>query len=172
MHGVIGSEKLRFFSDAKVQAALKRGGFEFSHAEDGIRDYKVTGVQTCALPIYPTRNDLLRDWGGRGGVRHLRRDWRRAVKRRVPPSLGAGTRVAGPRSRQDPVSARRLEGRPGVRLATEHFYQHVLEVRQHRQRPKPWIVLKGRRAEKPLCNDVVYGSQRVRMRSVVGQLTC
>src|SRR6266566_6524556 len=23
----------------------------FFHAEDGIRDYKVTGVQTCALPI-------------------------------------------------------------------------------------------------------------------------
>src|SRR6478735_5951466 len=23
----------------------------FSQAEDGIRDYKVTGVQTCALPI-------------------------------------------------------------------------------------------------------------------------
>src|SRR5205807_7362713 len=22
-------------------------------AEDGIRDYKVTGVQTCALPIFP-----------------------------------------------------------------------------------------------------------------------
>src|ERR1039457_1715664 len=30
----------------------------FFQAEDGIRDYKVTGVQTCALPIYPvaTRN--------------------------------------------------------------------------------------------------------------------
>src|SRR5256885_10273121 len=25
----------------------------FFQAEDGIRDYKVTGVQTCALPIYP-----------------------------------------------------------------------------------------------------------------------
>src|SRR5688500_19335462 len=24
----------------------------FSQAEDGIRDYKVTGVQTCALPIW------------------------------------------------------------------------------------------------------------------------
>src|SRR2546426_4715710 len=24
----------------------------FFQAEDGIRDYKVTGVQTCALPIY------------------------------------------------------------------------------------------------------------------------
>src|SRR5256885_5632382 len=26
----------------------------FFQAEDGIRDYKVTGVQTCALPIYST----------------------------------------------------------------------------------------------------------------------
>src|SRR6266850_1889712 len=26
----------------------------FFQAEDGIRDYKVTGVQTCALPIFPT----------------------------------------------------------------------------------------------------------------------
>src|ERR1039457_5874945 len=27
----------------------------FFQAEDGIRDYKVTGVQTCALPIYKRR---------------------------------------------------------------------------------------------------------------------
>src|SRR5256885_12703298 len=27
----------------------------FFQAEDGIRDYKVTGVQTCALPIYRRR---------------------------------------------------------------------------------------------------------------------
>src|SRR5256885_11042469 len=26
----------------------------FFQAEDGIRDYKVTGVQTCALPIWST----------------------------------------------------------------------------------------------------------------------
>src|ERR1039457_5744617 len=26
--------------------------FSFFQAEDGIRDYKVTGVQTCALPIW------------------------------------------------------------------------------------------------------------------------
>src|SRR6266446_2357322 len=30
---------------------LERGLVFFFHAEDGIRDYKVTGVQTCALPI-------------------------------------------------------------------------------------------------------------------------
>src|SRR2546426_6682334 len=29
--------------------------FFFFQAEDGIRDYKVTGVQTCALPISPVR---------------------------------------------------------------------------------------------------------------------
>src|SRR5256885_11163119 len=32
--------------------------FFFFQAEDGIRDYKVTGVQTCALPIW-IRRDLL-----------------------------------------------------------------------------------------------------------------
>src|SRR5438034_11303319 len=29
--------------------------FFFFQAEDGIRDHCVTGVQTCALPIYPLR---------------------------------------------------------------------------------------------------------------------
>src|ERR1039457_7405085 len=34
--------------------------FFFFQAEDGIRDYKVTGVQTCALPIYlPERDDAI-----------------------------------------------------------------------------------------------------------------
>src|SRR5690606_39951531 len=28
----------------------------FFQAEDGIRDFHVTGVQTCALPISPVRN--------------------------------------------------------------------------------------------------------------------
>src|SRR5205807_6891703 len=33
--------------------------FFFFQAEDGIRDYKVTGVQTCALPIFaPLRGEL------------------------------------------------------------------------------------------------------------------
>src|SRR5256885_4482613 len=31
------------------------GPFFFFQAEDGIRDYKVTGVQTCALPISALR---------------------------------------------------------------------------------------------------------------------
>src|SRR5205807_6884802 len=35
--------------------AAQRLAFFFFQAEDGIRDYKVTGVQTCALPISPGR---------------------------------------------------------------------------------------------------------------------
>src|SRR2546426_12608209 len=34
--------------------------FFFFQAEDGIRDYKVTGVQTCALPI--CRQSAMRLW--------------------------------------------------------------------------------------------------------------
>src|SRR2546422_8372756 len=42
--------------------------FFFFQAEDGIRDVAVTGVQTCALPIFETL-------GGRhGGQEHERRD--------------------------------------------------------------------------------------------------
>src|SRR5256885_3765349 len=33
-------------------AVLCKSRFFFFQAEDGIRDYKVTGVQTCALPIF------------------------------------------------------------------------------------------------------------------------
>src|SRR2546426_1381320 len=38
--------------------------FFFFQAEDGIRDYKVTGVQTCALPISSRRRHtrLQGDW--------------------------------------------------------------------------------------------------------------
>src|SRR5256885_6330109 len=38
--------------------------FFFFQAEDGIRDYKVTGVQTCALPIFTVAAMML---GGCGG---------------------------------------------------------------------------------------------------------
>src|SRR5256885_4604014 len=41
--------------------------FFFFQAEDGIRDYKVTGVQTCALPIF----DGVVDEGKRAFCRSL-----------------------------------------------------------------------------------------------------
>src|SRR5205807_3156047 len=35
----------------------------FFQAEDGIRDYKVTGVQTCALPIWMTPEQARQRFG-------------------------------------------------------------------------------------------------------------
>src|SRR2546430_11489103 len=35
--------------------------FFFFQAEDGIRDLTVTGVQTCALPIWPIREAMTKD---------------------------------------------------------------------------------------------------------------
>src|SRR5256885_96215 len=39
-------------SDQEVSSNVDRVVYFFFQAEDGIRDYKVTGVQTCALPIF------------------------------------------------------------------------------------------------------------------------
>src|SRR5256885_11160660 len=45
-----GCARLKRTGDAKCRRRLLV--FFFFQAEDGIRDYKVTGVQTCALPIW------------------------------------------------------------------------------------------------------------------------
>src|SRR5215510_3868220 len=51
-------------AEESVITALQRTNF-FFQAEDGIRDGHVTGVQTCALPIYRRRRlDLLDRAGG------------------------------------------------------------------------------------------------------------
>src|SRR5438093_6237097 len=49
-----GGRKLLTFSDSRQAAAFFAPYVEtvfFFQAEDGIRDWSVTGVQTCALPI-------------------------------------------------------------------------------------------------------------------------
>src|SRR5689334_24690006 len=59
--------------------------FFFFQAEDGIRDGTVTGVQTCALPIFPSRVQGARSTGalhaGRevGGREALRESQERAA---------------------------------------------------------------------------------------------
>src|SRR2546421_8495559 len=42
--------------------------FFFFQAEDGIRDLIVTGVQTCALPIFNAENDCVFTGIGIGGI--------------------------------------------------------------------------------------------------------
>src|ERR1022692_5170183 len=45
--------------------------FFFFQAEDGIRDYKVTGVQTCALPIIRESVTISRGTTGGGGLTRI-----------------------------------------------------------------------------------------------------
>src|SRR5256885_4681808 len=70
--------------------------FFFFQAEDGIRDYKVTGVQTCALPIWRAddRPGPLQSPGGR-----LRRGDGRGGGgvARLPALAAAGSGGAAPR---------------------------------------------------------------------------
>src|SRR5256885_12250272 len=58
--------------------------FFFFQAEDGIRDYKVTGVQTCALPI--SRNFQLA-WVMRSSGEDNYRAWFSERLEETPPSL-------------------------------------------------------------------------------------
>src|SRR2546426_9325184 len=47
--------------------AKTANSFFFFQAEDGIRDYKVTGVQTCALPILSCE-DMAGQFAGQRGL--------------------------------------------------------------------------------------------------------
>src|SRR5688500_20178327 len=78
----------------------------FFQAEDGIRDYKVTGVQTCALPILIRR--LQRTWAGVGTIQ--------SHAKRVGQRAGARDRVHDSRlARQPGRQARRQIGRASCR---------------------------------------------------------
>src|SRR5438034_2663844 len=71
--------------------------FFFFQAEDGIRDHCVTGVQTCALPIFH-RRDAPRfsppsALEKRGGPRRIQRPRRRAL--RVSRSMRSEERRVG-----------------------------------------------------------------------------
>src|SRR5215213_8257718 len=75
--------------------------FFFFQAEDGIRDWSVTGVQTCALPICAERDSRARGGGddhadrnARDGVRTRNRESRLLPRRRRDPRAGTAGRGA------------------------------------------------------------------------------
>src|SRR5205807_7506419 len=91
----------------------------FFQAEDGIRDYKVTGVQTCALPIFVgtsrTRPPVLAE----GGCGHLLR----GLLRRPCPRLRQGGRT-GPARAYECVVLRDEPG-PGAEIGRASCRERV-----------------------------------------------
>src|SRR5205807_6332251 len=94
---------------------LKKMGSFFFLAEDGIRDYKVTGVQTCALPIF---------------VKHL-----------ALLLVLVGNRSAEP---LEPMSARacmkEARMRTAIALATAAFAVVGLEIGRASCRERVWVL--------------------------------
>src|SRR5256885_16681958 len=86
--------------------------FFFFQAEDGIRDYKVTGVQTCALPISaaprprPPAHALRPPWSPPRPVKTRCCSAPPRPARRAPPDHGQSAR---------PDSWRRLQSAPPCR---------------------------------------------------------
>src|SRR5690348_17554193 len=78
--------------------------FFFFQAEDGIRDGRVTGVQTCALPIFGLLGRQLRQRVLRNPERRTRLAQRAAQLRglghREPAVVGHDQRVRVPRSEE------------------------------------------------------------------------
>src|SRR5690606_41208051 len=75
--------------------------FFFFQAEDGIRDFHVTGVQTCALPIFGDHRPV----GLRGDLARVRgRAHRRcAMNRLAPAALALATMLAACSGEQPPL---------------------------------------------------------------------
>src|SRR2546426_8821196 len=83
--------------------------FFFFQAEDGIRDYKVTGVQTCALPIF-SRAICIVD--AHGTVRRANRVFAELIQ--VPVTAIPGRPWLGlvPPAWSDPVARALAEAAP------------------------------------------------------------
>src|SRR5690606_40430764 len=78
----------------------------FFQAEDGIRDFHVTGVQTCALPICPSRRCGPSQSAGAVRVVGIRKGRRTPALRRLAVVRGHGQRPS------DIVAVRTVAGDP------------------------------------------------------------
>src|SRR5437879_13481088 len=99
--------------------------FFFFQAEDGIRDTSVTGVQTCALPIFSCAARLAsRSSAPTGGARV-------ALGRARPE--GAAPLVAGPRVPHEEDPGRSEERRVGKECRARVWRDAEREDREKRQ---------------------------------------
>src|SRR5205807_6851974 len=78
LHGEIdGNAKAQIIDEPAIDKIF------FFQAEDGIRDYKVTGVQTCALPILTSRAYRIKN---KERVKLMVKDWVQRNRNKVNES--------------------------------------------------------------------------------------
>src|SRR2546426_2636865 len=184
--GLAGQPGIRR-SDSRSYTCVRRVFFFFFQAEDGIRDYKVTGVQTCALPISQRvrwdGRDRAEGRGPRGGAVPARAHHRRP---RPQPGRGgnAGVRAAADLARE-PVGGgpgagwhsrrlseifsriggrrrphRRLRARPGATVS-DQVHQRLQGLPEGRPRPEGRLLShregRVRVSDRPLGRREVHG---------------
>src|SRR5256885_9626273 len=97
-------------AESELQSSCCVKSSFFFQAEDGIRDYKVTGVQTCALPILATTATIPAVSLGRSRPRYTTR---RANATRQPIQAPRRNMSTVPRSPIEPSRERSEERRVG-----------------------------------------------------------
>src|SRR6266850_4091950 len=113
--------------------------FFFFQAEDGIRDYKVTGVQTCALPISAHLKVAVDDVGARFELRQPKNDGGDRSRRKIAwserESLVEWRRVGRSDER---ISRRRSSLRPrAVRISRAALQGRSRHLRARRPPQNP-----------------------------------
>ena len=58
---MLQAQTVNLFDESSIGIGDSIAQVKFFQAEDGIRDWSVTGVQTCALPISNNRHHLIPD---------------------------------------------------------------------------------------------------------------
>src|SRR5688500_20374497 len=95
----------------------------FFQAEDGIRDYKVTGVQTCALPISTVPPQIRRCREQRDRGRLAYEEGHRKPHRRPSPPLARETHDCGGDERSE---ERRVGKEWCSRITPEALYRQLM----------------------------------------------
>src|SRR5256885_11437834 len=114
--------------------------FLFFQAEGGIRDYKVTGVQTCALPIYALYPDV---WVSRGD------DEREAATRRA---------ALAPYRLDDALLDRAAPGAIALHCLPAHPGEEITDSVLYGERQRIWEQAENRRhAQKALLEWLLSG---------------
>src|SRR5205807_5538348 len=107
--------------------------FFFFQAEDGIRDYKVTGVQTCALPISLSRatkflnSVMTADGGGYGYISPDPTETMTSVGLLCRLYLGTGTKNTGIVNGVN----RLKKSPPSASLISMYYYYYATQVMHH-----------------------------------------
>src|SRR5256885_16833217 len=118
-------------------ARMRGRRFFFFQAEDGIRDYKVTGVQTCALPIYSRKR------GQRTPV--AASSTPRARGSNPVATRGNGTGIEGGRAGLGPHRARNLCLITAWRICKKAHTAAAFDGRSEERRVGKGVDLGGRR---------------------------